>query len=65
MVELLTGHARRLSFGLFAAFASSFGQTFFIALSVPYLLSELAMGEGRFGLVYAAATLTSGLSLPV
>jgi MFS family permease len=64
MVALLTGHARRLSFGLFTAFASSFGQTFFIALSVPYILAELAMGEGRFGVLYAVATLTSGLSLP-
>jgi MFS family permease len=65
MVALLTGHARRLSFGLITAFASSFGQTFFIALSVPYLLAELALGEGRFGLIYAAATLTGGLTLPV
>lgn len=65
MVALLTGHARRLSFGLFTAFASSFGQTFFIALSVPYILEELAMGEGRFGVLYAVATLASGLSLPV
>lgn len=65
MVALLTGHARRLSFGLLTAFSSSVGQTFFIALSVPFLLRDLSLGEGRFGLVYAGATLASGLSLPV
>lgn len=65
MVALLTGHARRLSFGLLTAFSSSVGQTFFIALSVPYVLADLSLGEGRFGLVYAGATLVSGLSLPM
>lgn len=65
MVALVTGHARRLSFGLLTAFASSFGQTFFIALTVPYLLAELTLGEARFGLIYAGATLVGGLSLPM
>lgn len=64
MVALLTGHARLLSFGLLTAFSSSVGQTFFLALTVPHLLRDLRLGEGRFGLVYAAATLTSGLTLP-
>lgn len=64
MVALLTGHARLLSFGLLTAFASSVGQTFFLALTVPYLLRDLRLGEGRFGLLYAGATLTSGLTLP-
>lgn len=64
MVTLLTGHARRLSFGVVTAFTSSFGQTFFIALSVPALLRDHRLGEGPFGLIYAGATLVSGLSLP-
>jgi MFS family permease len=64
MVALLTGHARLLSFGLLTAFSSSIGQTFFLALTVPYLLHDLDLGEGRFGLIYAAATLASGLTLP-
>jgi len=64
MLGLLTGHARRLSFGVLTAFTSNFGQTFFIALSVPAILRDLGLGEGPFGLIYAGATLASGLALP-
>lgn len=50
---------RFLIFGFFAAFFSSFGQTFFIALSGPDIRSEFNLSHGDFGLIYSSATLVS------
>lgn len=53
---------RRLAaFGLFAALASSFGQTFFIGLFGAPLRIEYGLSEDAFGALYGGATLTSGL----
>ncbi len=40
---------------------SSFGQTFFIALSGPGIREAFGLSHGGFGAIYSAATLTSGL----
>jgi MFS family permease len=50
---------RFLVFGFFAAFFSSFGQTFFIALSSADIRSEFNLSHGDFGLIYSSATLAS------
>ena len=50
---------RLLAFGFFAAFFSSFGQTFFIALSSADIRSTFRLSHGDFGLIYASATLSS------
>lgn len=50
---------RFLAFGFFAAFFSSFGQTFFIALSSADIRSTFDLSHGDFGLIYSSATLTS------
>jgi MFS family permease len=49
--------------GFLLAFASSPGQTWFIALSGPALGAELNLSHGAFGTLYALATLGSGLTL--
>lgn len=55
---------RRLAaFGLFAALASSFGQTFFIGLFGASLRLEYGLSEDAFGALYGGATLASGLSM--
>ncbi len=51
-------------FGLVTALSTSFGQTFFIALSVPVFLREFELGEAQFGLLYSLATLLGALALP-
>lgn len=51
---------RLLAFGLFVAACSSFGQTFFISLSSAPIREQFALSDGQFGLIYSAATLTSG-----
>jgi MFS family permease len=53
-----------LSFGVLLTLFSSFGQTFLISMFVPRLLETFQLNTAQFGLLYAAATITSALSLP-
>ncbi len=59
----LPDRADLLAGGFVMTFASSFGQTWFIALSGPDLRAELGLTHGGFGSLYAAATLLSGMTL--
>ncbi|MBP5857926.1 MFS transporter [Marivibrio halodurans] len=52
-----------LGFGITAAFASSFGQTYFIALSGGAIRDTFDLGHGDFGAVYSTATLASAGAL--
>lgn len=62
--RLLRQEGPLLWFGLVTALSTSFGQTFFIALSVPVFLREFALGEAQFGLIYSLATVLGALALP-
>jgi len=53
-----------LSFAVSFTFFSSFGQTFLIALFVPFFLSFFDLTNASFGTLYSVATLTSAFSLP-
>lgn len=53
-----------LSFAVSFTFFSSFGQTFLIALFVPFFLSAFDLTNASFGTLYSVATLTSAVSLP-
>ncbi|MCR9071933.1 MAG: MFS transporter [Alphaproteobacteria bacterium] len=54
---------RLLVFGFLMAFASSFGQTYFISLFSAEFRAAFGLSHGGFGALYSAATLTSGLLL--
>ncbi|HEV7266935.1 MAG TPA: MFS transporter [Falsiroseomonas sp.] len=56
-------HPRPLAFGFLLAMLSSFGQTFFVALSGAGMLAEFGITDGALGAAYAAATLASGFAL--
>lgn len=56
-----TRERRFAAFGLCAALASSFGQTFFIGLFGAPLRAEYGLSADSFGAVYGAATLASGI----
>lgn len=61
---LLKSHSFPVIFGWILTFFSSLGQTFLISLFVPFLLIELQLSKGLFGVYYALATLiASGLLL--
>jgi MFS family permease len=54
-------NARLLAFGFALTFLSSFGQTFFIGLFSEELRTAAQLGQGTFGTLYSAATLTSAV----
>lgn len=53
-----------LSFAVSLTFFSSFGQTFLIALFVPFFLSTFSLTNASFGTLYSIATLVSAFTLP-
>ena len=54
---------RVIAFGFLATFMSSFGQTFFVGLFNPHFQTAVGIGGTRLGMLYGAATLTSGTLL--
>ncbi|MEM6462083.1 MAG: MFS transporter [Pseudomonadota bacterium] len=59
----LRENARWLAGGFLLTFFSSFGQTFFIALSAGSIRAEFGLSHGEFGTLYMLATLASALVL--
>ncbi len=59
----LSADPRLLAFGAATTFGSSFGQTYFIALSGGEIRDAFALTHGDFGAVYSIATLASAASL--
>lgn len=64
LFRFISHHPKILGFGVLLTLFSSFGQTFLISIFVPELLDAFSIGTGKFGILYAAATLTSALCLP-
>lgn len=62
-VAFARSYRRSLGFAFILAALSSFGQTFFIALSAAGMREELHLSEGALGSAYAAATLAAGVML--
>lgn len=62
-LSFIAANRRFLSFGLTAAFLSSFGQTFFIALFGGAWRVEFGLSHGEFGTLYSLGTLCAGLTL--
>lgn len=63
--QFLIENRRWLAGGFLLTFFSSFGQTFFIALSSGGIRDEHGLTHGEFGALYMAATIASALTLPV
>ena len=61
--SFIAQHPRFLAFGALAAFFSSFGQTFFIALFGGVWRADFGLSHGSYGAIYSAATLASGTCL--
>lgn len=56
-------HPRPVAFAFLLCALSSFGQTFFIALSGAAIRLEFTLSDGALGSAYAVATIASGLAL--
>lgn len=63
-VRFVANNARWIVGGFLLTLFSSFGQTFFIALSAGEIRAEYGLSHGEFGLLYMLATLASALTLP-
>jgi MFS family permease len=61
--QFIRQNRRYLLFGFLLAFASSFGQTWFIGLFKERLLADHGLTHGSYGSWYALATLSSALCL--
>ena len=57
-------HRRLIAFGFLAAFASSYGQTYFIGIFGPAIQSEFGLSHTAWGTIYMFGTLGSALLLP-
>jgi len=62
--RFLASYRTILAFGLVTALSSSFGQTFFISLFLPYFMADFDLTKGDFGFLYGGCTLVSALCLP-
>jgi MFS family permease len=63
IIQFLVANARQLSAGFLLALASSFGQTYFIAIFAESWRNEFALSHGQFGTIYMIATLASAACL--
>lgn len=61
--RFVSQYRRLVLFGVVLVFFSSFGQTFFISLTVPGILEAFSLSNARFGMIYSLATLASGITL--
>ncbi|PKR53615.1 MFS transporter [Thalassospira marina] len=62
--HLLRQSPRPLAFGALHSFGSAFGQTFLIALFVPFISQSLGINETGFANIYAGITIASAAALP-
>ena len=58
-LQFILRNRRFLAFGVLMTMASSFGQTYFVALFGADIRAEFGLGHGDFGLVYSVATVVS------
>jgi MFS family permease len=63
-LEFAAAHRRLVAFGFLAAFASSFGQTYYIGVFGPAIQSEFALSHTAWGTIYMIGTLASAALLP-
>jgi MFS family permease len=61
--RLVGRHKRLLNFGFLFNFFSSFGQTYFIALFVPFWIVAFDLTNATFGTMYATVTILSAFML--
>ena len=60
-LRIFKGNKRLLSFGFLFSFFSSFGQTFFVSLFVPFWVSSIGITNTAFGSIYAIVTVIAAL----
>lgn len=62
-LRFVLNNKRLLNFGFLYNFFSSFGQTFFISIFVPFWITTFSISNTGFGSIYAAVTVISAFCL--
>lgn len=62
-LDFLSANRRFLAFGFLLTFASSFGQTFYVALFGAELRAEFDLTNAAFGAIFSGATIASAVLL--
>ncbi len=60
-VQVFRENKRLLTFGFLFSFFSSFGQTFFVSLYVPFWIQSLDISNTAFGTLYATVTVVAAV----
>jgi MFS family permease len=60
-IAIFRGNKQLLSFGFLFSFFSSFGQTFFISLFVPFWIASIGISNAGFGSIYATITIIAAI----
>lgn len=63
-IQLAKQHTRFIAFGFLIAFASSFGQTYFIGIFGSGIQAEFGLSHTAWGTIYLIGTLASALLMP-
>lgn len=63
-LHFVRSNLRWVGGGFLLMFFSTFGQTYFVGLSGPYLMARYGLTGGQFGGLYMVATMASALTLP-
>ena len=61
--ELLSKHFNKILFGIAHSFLSGIGQSFLVALFVPYFLESFSLSRTNYSIYYSTATLAGAFSL--
>lgn len=61
--QLFISNRRLLTFGILLTFFSGFGKTFLLSQYIPFLLNDFQLNNTGFSVIYALATIASGLSI--
>lgn len=61
--QLFFSNRRLLTFGILLTFFSGFGKTFLLSQYIPFLLNEFNLSNTGFTIIYALATIASGISI--
>ncbi|MCC5936539.1 MAG: MFS transporter [Lunatimonas sp.] len=62
--EFVRSNFRLLSFGIVMTYLSGYGQTYLLAIYIPFLMEEFSMQNARISIYYMVATIASALLLP-
>lgn len=63
-IPFIKANSKLLSFGLLMTSLSGYGQTYLLALYVPFLIEEFSLQNAQISVYYMVATIASALILP-